>query len=167
MSVLLLAGWRFCLAQQPSKKHRRQYGCDQLGCNESWYVRGCNSGKTIRKSSCYGHRRVCKGCRGGKPIGCGDIKPDRHGKCSGAERYANEDCANQAEGGNEFTDPLAKPAAHGCRGVNQGMIKHHMRGKNTQNSAKDLGAYVKQRLLPFHLTAQPKANRNRRVELCA
>ena len=69
-----------------------------------------------------------------------DIKPDRHGKCSGAERYANEDCTNQAESGDEFTDPLAKPAAHGCRGVNQGMIKHHMRSKYTQNSANNLAA---------------------------
>jgi hypothetical protein len=114
------------VGNKPSKKQRRSKASEKLGGHEPRRVRRSNSRKSIAERPRDGNGWIRERCRGGKPVGGGDVRSDGEWNRVGPQVRATPDDTHQAEGGYKFTEALSGAAAWVLRERNWWQSKHQM-----------------------------------------
>src|SRR5438477_9386046 len=91
------------LWDKPAKEDRCRQSTEHLRHDEPWHVPGANPGEGVARGPRKGDSGICERCRGGEPVGCGNVGSNRISSCRRPESWATPDDEQQSEGGDCFT----------------------------------------------------------------
>ena len=136
--------------------------------DEGRHVRRRNAGEGIGQRPRDGDGGVCEGCRGGEPVGRGDVEPDRVGDCRAVRRDTSENRQQQPERRHAFREPLARPAcAASAKTATAADRTSDARASTPAMPPENLARDVHGGVFPRQLAAQRERQRHRRIEMRA
>ena len=154
-----------------AKNHRMTTSPARAPANCATMNMGTSAGAMPEKLSVNARAIVTAGIgerrRRGEPVGRRDIEADRNRNRLALEARHRENGDDQAEGGDEFREPLRRAGARLDRELEQGQFEHAVRDQSPDAAADDLRARVRDEFPPRMVFAQAHHQRDRGIEMRA